>query len=138
MANDRHIVTIDGRKFVIVKATAEDQSKIHRAFKRYGITMDVLKTAVLTEGLTPFAALIEFSRNAPDDVLDFVEEKMLFIVETETGDKVSIHDFHCNHSLRERLFMEALQVNFGDFFDYVGLIGSSHLEKLTQTQKETT
>lgn len=134
--SDQHKKFIDGKQYTIVKATADDQDKILDILKRRAINKELLSMAVLSDGITQYLAVMELWHNATDKELEFIKDKMIYIIENESGEKLNLEDFHCYQSLREKLFMEALQVNFGDFFDFLGLMGIKQREELLAKKQE--
>ncbi|HAV1545606.1 TPA: hypothetical protein JG831_004755 [Vibrio parahaemolyticus] len=100
--------------------------------------MEMLTSAVLGGGMTRYAAVLNLGQNATDDELDYIDEHMLYIIEKESGKKISVEDFDGAWDVREQLVMGALEANYGSFFDYLGLIGKEHLKALEENQAKTT
>ncbi len=135
--SDIKIVNIDGKKYSLVTASAEDQQKIMHYFKKYALDEQVLQMAVVSKGIAQAAAYSKFHKNAPQEIIDFVESKTVFAVAHESGEKLTADDFHCNWSLHEKLILEALSANFQDFFDWIGLLGDQHRESITSQKNQS-
>lgn len=134
--NDQHKITIDNQNYTIFKAPAVPQDKIFDIIKKRAINKDILSMAILSEGITQYLAVMELWHEATEEELQFIKDNMLYIIENESGNKITLEDLHCKKGLQERLFMEALQVNFGDFFDFLGLMGIKQREELLAKKEE--
>ncbi|MCB5464556.1 phage tail assembly chaperone [Vibrio lentus] len=137
---DNHLVHIEvkGKKYTLVRASAEEQDKILRLFKRYSATA-VLQALALGGSeagvlLAQSVAYGAFYEKASDEEIDFVLETLLYSAyEKDTETMLTLDYFHNLMGLREQILVEAFKANFQDFFDYLGLVGSNPIVSNPET-----